>query len=313
MNDVITNKTTTKRKSLLTRLRSMVRSLFNIEISIGEIKVNQGVILAELNRSKESKNIQNYEFKVFSQWGEDGIIQKLIDSVDIENKTFIEFGVEDFSESNCRFLMFKDNWSGFIIDSSGKNIERANNSYWNWRHDLQVCCSFVTRDNINDLMALSGFEPDAGILSIDIDGVDYFILESLTILRPRILIMEYNSTFGAVRPITVPYDETFDRSSKHFSNLYFGASLAALTYLAEKKGYSLVGTNSAGINAFFVRNDLMSHKLKRMNAEEAFTVSKVRESRAQSGQLSLARGAAKLELIKGLPVLNVVTGEVEEI
>ena len=172
MNDVITNKTTTKRKSLLTRLRSMVRSLFNIEISIGEIKVNQGVILAELNRSKESKNIQNYEFKVFSQWGEDGIIQKLIDSVDIENKTFIEFGVEDFSESNCRFLMFKDNWSGFIIDSSGKNIERANNSYWNWRHDLQVCCSFVTRDNINDLMALSGFEPDAGILSIDIDGVD---------------------------------------------------------------------------------------------------------------------------------------------
>ena len=132
-------------------------------------------------------------------------------------------------------------------------------------------------------------------------------------MRPRILIMEYNSTFGAVRPITVPYDETFDRSSKHFSNLYFGASLAALTYLAEKKGYSLVGTNSAGINAFFVRNDLMSHKLKRMNAEEAFTVSKVRESRAQSGQLSLARGAAKLELIKGLPVLNVVTGEVEEI
>ena len=127
MNDVITNKTTTKRKSLLTRLRSMVRSLFNIEISIGEIKVNQGVILAELNRSKESKNIQNYEFKVFSQWGEDGIIQKLIDSVDIENKTFIEFGVADFSESDCRFVMFKENWSEFSINSTVKNIKRHNN------------------------------------------------------------------------------------------------------------------------------------------------------------------------------------------
>ncbi len=77
----------------------MVRSLFNIEILLGEIKINQGLILTELNRSKESKNIQHYEFKVFSQWGEDRIIQKLIDSIDIENKTFIEFGVEDFSES----------------------------------------------------------------------------------------------------------------------------------------------------------------------------------------------------------------------
>src|SRR5688572_4954960 len=95
-----------------------------IDRELDDIKINQGRILSELNARKQASPLDAYEFKVFSQWGEDGIIQFLTSSLQIKNRTFIEFGVEDFFESNCRFLLMKDNWSGFVMDGSARNIER---------------------------------------------------------------------------------------------------------------------------------------------------------------------------------------------
>src|ERR1700722_14178494 len=89
--------------------KQIQQSLFNAEQSL----INQGVTLAALNAGKKISSLHEVEFKIFSQWGEDGIIQYLTQNIEIPNKTFIEFGVEDFSESNCRYLMMKDNWSGF--------------------------------------------------------------------------------------------------------------------------------------------------------------------------------------------------------
>ena len=107
-------------KDQLYQLSSMMRHLI---MEFDSIKISQGKVLSKLNKNKISKDIQDYEFKIFSQWGEDGIIQKIIDSIEIKNKTFIEFGVGNFLESNCRFLMMHNNWSGFVIDSSEKMIE----------------------------------------------------------------------------------------------------------------------------------------------------------------------------------------------
>ena len=98
------------------QLYNLERTMKYLLMEIDHIKISQGKILSELNKKKNSKNIQDYEFKIFSQWGEDGIIQKIIDSIEIKNKTFIEFGVGNFLESNCRFLMMHNNWSGFVID-----------------------------------------------------------------------------------------------------------------------------------------------------------------------------------------------------
>ena len=100
-----------------------------------------------------------------------------------------------------------------------------------------------------------------GILSIDLDGNDYYVLEAIEFFNPRILICEYNAVFGPSRKISVLYDAGFVRREKHFSCLYFGGSLGAITHAAMKKGYSLVGTNTAGNNAFFVRNDLLNDKV----------------------------------------------------
>lgn len=298
-------------KAIVAKLKQALSSVLQIDQRFDEVKVNQGIILSSLNENKTSKNLKDYEFKVFSQWGEDGIIQHLTKTIDIKNKTFIEFGVEDFFESNCRFLLTKDDWKGFVIDGSTRNIDRLKKSNFYWKHDLVGLDAFITRENINELLAKSGFEEDLGILSVDLDGNDYYILEAINFFKPRILICEYNAVFGATRKISVPYQADFYRTSKHYSNLYFGASLSAMTYIADKKGYALVGTNTAGGNAFYVRKDLVNDQLEVLSVDVAFTPSNFRESRGKDGALTYITGDKRLDVIKGLPVFEVEKQAVE--
>jgi len=298
-------------RKIIHRLKSIFYIAENLPQQLDEIKINQGRILSTLNANKKNAALNDYEFKVFSQWGEDGIIQHLIQSLDIKNKTFIEFGVEDFTESNCRFLLMKDNWRGFVIDGSQNNISKIKQSYFYWRYDLNAHPAFITKNNINKILKESGFDEDLGILSIDIDGNDWFILEAISSYKPRILICEYNDVFGNDRTISVPYDPEFVRTQKHYSNLYFGASIAAITYLAEKKGYVLVGVNSNHNNAFFIREDLVCNALPKADLEEIYEPSNIRESRDQSGRLTYLAGNQRIALLKGLPVLNVKTNAIE--
>lgn len=293
------------------KIEHTLRMFFRMNIEFDQIKFNQGLILSELGCRKKFDILSDHEFRVYSQWGEDGIIQHLVRSIEIKNKTFIEFGVEDFHESNCRFLMQKNDWKGFVIDGSERNIRRLKSSHFYWKHHLLAMKGFVSRENINGFLVQSGFDEDLGILSIDLDGVDYFIFESIVSHRPRILIMEYNSVFGSEKKISVPYRPDFFRTKAHYSNLYFGASLPALNYLAEKKGYALVGGNSAGCNAFFVRQDLLNDIVRKVSVAEAYRPSNYRESRNFHGQLDWLAGEERSRAIRGLPVLNVETREIE--
>jgi hypothetical protein len=304
-------KTVNSARSLISQLKERIFGILSIDEKLDEMKINQGLILSLMQREQRSKSIQDYEFKVFSQWGEDGIIQHLTRALEIKNKTFIEFGVESFFESNCRFLMMKDNWSGFVIDGSSKDIKRLKNSYFYWRYDINAVEAFITRENINELLLRSAFDEDIGILSIDIDGNDYHILEAISTFKPRILICEYNAVFGGTRKISIPYDPAFNRTDGHYSHLYWGASLSALSHLAWQKGYSLIGTNSAGSNAFYVRNDLLTERVEVLSAPEIFIPSKIRDSRNLDGVLTYVGGSDRLKLIQGLPVVNVETGKSE--
>jgi len=299
-------------KALMLEMKSAFQNIWRITERLDELKINQGLMLSALNETRKSTNLTDYEFKVFSQWGEDGIIQYLSKAIEMKHKTFIEFGVESFMEANCRFLLMKDNWNGYVIDASSSNIANLKKSYFYWKYQIEAVDAFVTKDNINDLLAKSGFDEDVGILSIDVDGNDYFILDAIDTVRPRILICEYNAVFGA-RRISVPYDPNFCRTRKHYSNLYWGASLSAITFLANRKGYSLVGTNSSACNAFFVRDDLLNEKVKVLTAEKAFSPSTIRQSRDKQGNLSYLAGADRLKAIRGLRVVNVETEGMEEL
>ena len=271
-----------------------------------------GAMLSKQQYSMNSTDINDYEFKIFSQFGDDGIIQYLIKNVEIKNDIFIEFGVQDYLESNTRFLMMNNNWSGFVMDGSEKAMNSLKNQSWYWKYCLTHKAVFIDKENINALLESTGFS-NIGLLHIDLYGNDYHILKEMDLskLNPSIIIMEYNSVFGKDRQITVPYDKKFIRTNSHFSNLFFGASLSALNALAIEKGYSLVGCNLAGNNAYFIRKDLLNEKVKELSIEKAYKESKFRESRNKDYSLSHIAGSERLEIIKGLEVLNIKTNQLE--
>jgi len=298
-------------KKIIVNLLKKVKIFLTDEKLNETILLNQGKILEELYSKKVAEKLSDYEWGVFSQWGEDGIIQFLVREVEIENKTFIEFGVEDFLESNGRYLLMASDWQGFVIDGSKENISRLQNSYFYWRHDLQSVAAFVDKENINELLKKSEFDRDLGILSVDIDGNDYHILDAINVFEPRIIVSEFNPYFGTERAISVPYDPKFYRTEKHYSNLYFGASIKAIEHVLNGKGYTLVGTGMTGGNAYFVRNDLMTEKLSLLAKKAINFNGFCRESRDKEGNLSFLRGVDRINEIKGLQVLNVITGLTE--
>ncbi len=288
----------------LSILNRAVRRTAKLPRLVEKQLINQGRILAALNRGCQFDDLSRYEFQIFSQWGEDGILQFLIDAMPGIPESFIEFGVEDFTESNCRFLMIKDGWSGYIVDGSEKNCEAIRSAPWYWKHDLNVCCAFIDRDNINGLLQDSGFFPEPGILSVDIDGVDWFVLHALADWRPWIVVVEYNGLFGDTSAVSVPYDPAFVRHEKHHSGLYWGASLAAFDSLLTERGYRLAGTNKAGSNAFFVRTDKVSGFVPTPTLTDACRPVMFRDVRDSDGRIQILDQADRVRLIADMPLVD---------
>ena len=302
-------------KEILQKLKTLLYDNYKLSRKLDE----QAILLAQTLirdqkgiEEKIKQDISKAEFKVFSQWGDDGIIQFLVNYLEIEPKTFVEFGVQNYRESNTRFLLMNNNWSGFIMDGSESQIDFIKKDWYHWMYDLQVKKAFITRENINQLLKDQGFEGALGILSIDIDGNDYWVWEAIEVVDPVMVIMEYNSVFGTERKISTPYNPEFVRTKAHHSNLYFGASLPALSQLAEKKGYGLVGSNSHGNNAFFIKKG-KEKDLRFLSAQEAYRESKFRESRDPGGNFSFLRGDDRMEHLKGMEVINTDSGEKEKL
>lgn len=265
----------------------------------------------QVRSRKVISSLQDIEFKISSQWGEDGIIDWLIEQSQIPcvSRSFIEFGVEDYRESNTRFLLQNRNWRGLIMDANSAVAMAVREDGLAAAHDLTVQTAFISKENINELITVTGFGGDIGLLSIDLDGNDYWVWEAIHVIRPIICICEYNAVFGDMFPICTPYKSRFDREEAHYSYLYFGASILALQTLALKKGYKFVGTTSAGNDAFFVREDyaeqFLGQSLQNIRALPSF----FRESRDSFGRHNYIGGVERLKSIATLPVVNVVTGE----
>lgn len=274
--------------------------LHKIQEALGRIETRQ------LQISEYQKfTITDNQFRVFSQWGEDGIIQFLLKHIPINYKIFIEFGVQDYTESNTRFLLINNNWTGLIIDSDINQINCIKKESIYWRYNLNAIQAFITKDNINNLILQNGIKGEIGLLSIDIDGNDYWVWQAIEVVNPAIVIIEYNFRFGIDKAVTVPYDEKFIRSQAHYSSIYFGASLKAVCFLAQKKGYAFVGCNSAGNNAFFVRLDLKPEYLKELTVEEGYVAGKFRECRDIQGNLSYLSLDEEEKILALLPLVEI--------
>jgi hypothetical protein len=280
------------------RFNSLAERMTRIQEALGRIEARQ---------TDQAKTAQEAEFRVFSQWGEDGILQFLIRNVPIERKIFVEFGVENYVESNTRFLLTNNQWSGLVMDGSEENIAYIRRDPIYWASNLKAHHAFITRDNINDLLRTNGISGDIGLLSVDIDGNDYWVWEAIDVVSPRIVACEYSSQFGPTAEITTPYDPAFVRSTAHYSKIFYGASISALTALAARKGYSLVASNSVGNNIFFVRNDLLGN-LKVLTPQEAYRRAQFREFHDEQGQLTFDDFETRLEKISDMSVFDLKRG-----
>src|SRR5208283_1742450 len=248
-------------------------------------RIQEALVRIEQRQIEQCSDLRKAEFRVFSQWGEDGLIQYLLRHVPIDRQIFVEFGVENYTQSNTRFLLTNNHWSGLIIDGSSENIDYVRHDPIYWATNLKAEHAFITRENINELMSRNGVTGDIGLLSVDIDGNDYWVLEAIDVISPRIIICEYNSLFGPTAKVTTPYDPSFTRGAAHFSKVYYGASISALNALAMRKGYSLVASNADGNNAFFARSDSLGG-LSVLTPQEAYVRAQFREFLDETGRLT---------------------------
>ncbi len=190
-------------------------------------------------------------FRLASQNQEDGLTLALLKEAGTTNRRFVEIG-SGLSGGNSSFLAREWGWTGLMVDGNA-DMAAVGRRF----PGVTAVSSWVTRENINELIAGHGCAGEVDLFSLDLDGSDYWIWEAMTACSPRVVILEYNSMFGAERAVTVPYAASFDRHDAH--GMYYGASLAAQARLSARKGYRLVAVEPTGVNAFFLRNDLAPH------------------------------------------------------
>jgi hypothetical protein len=284
------------------RLKAVVAQLNSIEARSKRVQESLGRIEARQLSELPAADIHGSEFRTFSQWGEDGILQHLLRHLPVIPKTFVEFGVENYSEANTRFLLVNDNWSGLVIDGSATNIQSIKQDDIYWRHNLKAEHAFITSENINTLIRTNGISGKIGLLSIDIDGNDYWVWEAIDVVSASIVVIEYNARFGPEKAVTVPYAADFVRSRAHYSNIYYGASLAALCQLGKRKGYDFVGCNLSGNNAFFVHSSLRPAKLPELTPAQGFVPAQFRESRDAKGMLASLTPIEEAAILDNLPL-----------
>lgn len=280
-----------KKKIETLKIQNSKNFFFNLELNLENIN-----------------DIDQTNYKVFSQNGEDGIIQYLIKTLNLKYIKFVEIGTEDYTESNTRYVFQTMRCDGLIIDPL-KNLEtlvKKNISDF-WKNNLKIINKFATPENINSLLDDSNFHNNIDLFSLDIDGIDYWIIKKLKKNISKIFVAEYNPYFGPDLEITVPNINNFHRTSYHYSNLCWGVSLKSLIKIMIEKNYTFVGSNDFRNNAFFVSNDYIDKiKLKKPNLENLFefTNATFRESRDQIGNLTFIEPKKILYEIKDCEVVD---------
>ena len=204
----------------------------------------------------DKRRLPPFGFKVYSQHDEDGIIQEIFARIGERSRTFVEFGVDNGLENNTLKLLL-EGWSGLWLEGSENYVKQINRKFGDVIRQgrLQVRRAFIDRDNINRLIGQS-YTGEIDLMSIDVDGNDIHLLEALDVVRPRVIVIEYNAKF----PPPLSIAPVYNAALRWRGTDYMGSSLASITKIAGRKGYALVGCNVVGVNAFFVRCDLLQDK-----------------------------------------------------
>lgn len=246
-----------------------------------------------MHANSQLPGLGNTGYRVFSQFEEDGKLLYIFALIGMPHKTFLDIGADDGVNSNCANLYFHFGWNGVFIDGNKQAINRGRHFYNRYPHPYYPPPVFVhgmvKRDNVNQLVAAGGLSGEIDLLSIDIDGNDYWIWDALDVVSPRVVIIETHVEFG-MHNVVVPYDADYVYPGKHPD--YHGASPVAMVKLADKKGYRLVGANDLGFNFIFIKKGLGEAVLPTVAVESVLAHPRTKAS------------FAKFEAIKDMPYLE---------
>jgi len=216
------------------------------------IALSKGALSQNLRKIDQS-DPKTWEFSAFSQNGEDGIIEYLCANIKVPNRYFIEIGSSDGVENNSAFLAIVKKYSGLMIEGNKSASALSKKIMSSMNLGVEAINTFVTKDNVSVLLK-SALHSNPDFFSLDIDGNDYYVAENLfnAGLRPAIVAVEYNSTLGDEKALTINYQENFDFTKAHASELYYGVSIKAWKKFFESLNYKFVTVDQNGVNAFFL-------------------------------------------------------------
>ncbi len=253
-----------------------IRNRFNPSVQIQQRQLY--LKYQELLKQNALPSILETGYRVFSQFEEDGKLLFIFSIIGMENKVFIEIGSDDGINSNSANLYFNFGWRGLFIDGNPVSIKRGKRFFDKyphpWFYKPIFKCAKVTRENVNELIEEANFKGEVGLLSIDIDGNDYWVWDAIHIISPKVVIIETHNEFG-LNNIVVPYDPNYYFPGKH--PIYHGASPVAMNKLAIKKGYRLVGANELGFNFIFVKNGFADSILPEVTVESVLNHPSVKD------------------------------------
>lgn len=302
----------TRRNKFIHRLLNntylMLRGFLSPEIRNFKFALGQSAILASRQSHSKVKNLWDAEVKVYSQWGEDGILDYICEIIALAKPRFLEIGAGNFLKCNSRFIAEFRNASVVAVDARADLLSAPLHSL-KWKNHIELVHEWITPDNVNSIIELAKQKMNSvDIFSLDLDGNDYWILERANLSQFKVVVVEYNALFGSTHEVTVPRNDRFERHKEHTSGLYYGASLKAFVELLKLKGFVFIGTNRSCVNAFFIKKNLRSKfKTLKMQNLDKYVDSTIRESRDSFGKLSFLAGIDRNIVIESLPLWNVAS------
>jgi len=240
--------------------------------------VNQKSLSTQYKQYYHSKctplTFRDVGFRVHSQHEEDGILLFIFSLIGTSSMRCVEICAGDGRECNTANLIINHRWIGLLSDGNKKNTEKAK-KFYAVNLDTQhwpptIIREWITKSNVNRIIQENGFSGEIDLLSLDVDGVDYWLWEEISCISPRVVVLEFNHLWGPDASVTVPYQDDFVAEFTQYGSDYAGASLQAFIKLSRKKGYRLVGTNAIATNAFFIRDDISCDWLPEIDAATCF-------------------------------------------
>lgn len=229
---------------------------------------NQWRSMAE--RNERLPQFDEIAFRAFSGGGEDGILLYIFSLIGTTQKTTVEICAGDGIQCNSANLILNHGWTGLLVDGNKNNTEIGRKFYAQQPDTFSfpptLAHAWVDRETVNELIASHGYKGEVDLLSIDLDGVDYWIWDAIEVIQPRVVVVETQCIWGAEKSVTVPYQSDFKSPLVDGFGIYSGASLPAFVKLAKRKGYRLVGAEGLGFNAFFIREDIATELLPEVDA-----------------------------------------------